>query len=422
MDETVELFRVNPSTSAQSGSHQPKANSPNPKRMCFRINMVRILFKMCFLSGTFPYVYNSHSNKYVFSKWGVVFIVIALSMSPIVMFTTFTKSLLYTSKSVLEPWFFYGGTLIQLNIVISRIFKIKRHFYLCSQVHKVYLEHERIAILMISLIDFSLGVTQYRSVSKSGIELFYQLGYSTVNLQFCTMCNILDFAFIHLHKTLKQILVSTKLGIQNNKESKDALLNEKRKEILELIDKFKKLKVLVSQLNNEYKPELLFLILIYMNYIVLASHFLIRVFQKFTFDSLPYPCWKMCKFAFQTCYICFSCQYLVKNATAIPRLLLQFNLLLCEQNFLNVLHLFLHSLNVYKIEIKVMRIVVIDKQLILMIIAYAAPFIALYAQQIKIRPTESSAASLWLPNYKTTYNSSIIKPLFSKFIFLFNNE
>lgn len=203
------------------------------------------------------------------------------------------------------------------------------------------------------------------------------------------MCKILDFAFINLHKTLHRIMIRTKMNIEKNHGNKELLLDEKKKEILQLIEKFKKLKILVSQLNNEYKPELLFLILIYMNYVVLASHFLIRIFQKFNFINFLYPSWKMCKFAFQTGFICFSCQALVANATAIPRLLLQFNLLLSEQNFLNVLHLFLHSLNVYKIEMKVMRIVVIDKQLILLIIAYAAPFIALYAQQIKFQPSDS---------------------------------
>lgn len=243
-----------------------------------------------------------------------------------------------------------------------------------------------ITILTISFVDFTLGVTQYHSVYKSSIELFYQLGYSTVNLQFCTMCKILDFAFNNLHKTLQHVMINTRVNIEMNQHNKEVLLNEKKKEILHLIEKFRKLKILVGQLNNEYKPELLFLILIYMNYVVLAAHFLIRVFQKFKVTNFFYPFWKMCKFAFQTSFICFSCHSLVANANAIPRLLLQFNMLLCEQNFLNVLHLFLHSLNVYKIEIKVMRIVVIDKQLILMIIAYAAPFIALYAQQIKYQP------------------------------------
>lgn len=243
-----------------------------------------------------------------------------------------------------------------------------------------------ITILSISFVDFTLGITQYGSVYKSSIELFYQLGYSTVNLQFCTMCKILDFAFIHLHKTLQKIMINTRANIEKNPQNKEFVLNEKKKEILHLIEKFKKLKHLVAQLNNEYKPELLFLILIYMNYVVLAAHFLIRVFQRFNLLNFLYPSWKMLKFLFQTGFICFSCHSLVTNATAIPRLLLQFNLLLNEQNFLNVLHLFLHSLNVYKIEIKVMRIVVIDKQLILLIIAYAAPFIALYAQQIKFQP------------------------------------
>ncbi|KAL1457544.1 hypothetical protein WDU94_007760 [Cyamophila willieti] len=368
-----------------------------------RLNMYLVFFRICFVSGTFPYIYKSSSNKFVFSRWGIVFMVIALSMSPIVMLTAFTKSLLYTSRSVLEPWFFYGGTFIQLTIVTSRVFKIKRSFYLCSQVHKVYLECENImpafwfwpgiAILMISLIDFTLGVQQYRSIGKSGIELFYQLGYSTVNLQFCIMTKILDFAFIDLHKTLNNILITTvssrKMNTACSQREKEIFLNEKKKEILELIDKFRRLKVLVSKLNTEYKPELLLLILIYMNYVVLAAHFLIRVFQKFEFINFLYPFWKMCKFAYQISFICFSCDALVKNATAIPRLLLEFNLLLSEQNFLNVLHIFLHSLNVYKIEIKVMRIVVINKQLILLIIAYAVPFIALYAEQIKFQPKDT---------------------------------
>lgn len=122
----------------------PSAPSEKPNgTKCTRVNMFRILFRICFLSGTFPYRYNPQSQKYVFSKWGLLFMVLALCMSPTVMFTTFTKSLLYTSKSVLEPWFFYGGTLLQLNIVVSRVFKIKKHFYLCTQVHNVYLENEQ---------------------------------------------------------------------------------------------------------------------------------------------------------------------------------------------------------------------------------------------------------------------------------------
>lgn len=123
-----------------------KIISPSDKqeiKQSNRINMFQILFLICFLCGTFPYRYNPHSQKYIFCKRGMILVVVALCMSPTVMFTTFTKSLLYTSKSVLEPWFFYGGTLIQLNIVTSRIFKIKKHFYLCSQVHKLYLEHEQ---------------------------------------------------------------------------------------------------------------------------------------------------------------------------------------------------------------------------------------------------------------------------------------
>uniref|UniRef100_A0A8D8RD86 Gustatory receptor n=1 Tax=Cacopsylla melanoneura TaxID=428564 RepID=A0A8D8RD86_9HEMI len=254
-----------------------------------------------------------------------------------------------------------------------------------------------VVILVISVIDFSLGVHAYHSIGKSSIELFYQFGYTMVNVQFCIMCKILDFAFIELHKTLKHIVVnSTRIYFTKNKEDKDKFLHEKKKEILGTINKFRRLKVLVSKLNSEYKHELLFLILIYMNYTVLASNFVHRAFKQFDLRSFMYPFWKLCKFAFQISFLCFSCDALVKDAIAIPRLLLQFNLLLSEQSFLNMLHIFLHSLAVYKLEIKVMRIVKINKQLILLIIAFAAPFIVLYAEQINFSPKDASVNILFL--------------------------
>lgn len=200
-----------------------------------------------------------------------------------------------------------------------------------------------------------------------------RLAYLTVTFQICLICYVIEKELQTLLEELRDMLnacvinnndifliSNTLTGLSNNYNHN---IQNRQTNLKSLIKKYLNLMDFAKLFNKEYRHELFFLYLFYLNCL---EDFLSTIFRFLTSPDkralVAFLSFKLYNIITQFIYLSYRCYRVKKQYYEFEYLLINYDNL-CDQGIFNLINVLLHKLNINRIKFSALDFVNIDMEL-----------------------------------------------------------